>query len=133
MKKHKIWILAIFTMVFHFTVTSAFAGSLDGKSFTGHIGKIGKKSSNTDMITFENGRFSSSGCQKYGFGSGTYQTTTEGDRTHFVADTYSEKTGRITWVGTVSGDELNATYLWYKKDKYSEPKQIKWFKGAINK
>lgn len=133
MKLHKIWILAIITLAFNVAGISAFAGSLDGKTFTGDTGKIGNKSSNTDMITFENGQFSSSGCQKYGFGSGAYQTTTEGDKTHFVADTYSNETGRITWVGTVYGDKLNATYLWYKKGKYSEPKQIKWFKGAMNK
>lgn len=133
MKLHKIWILAIVTTIFGAASISAYAGSLDGKTFTGDTGKMGKKSANTDMISFENGQFTSSGCQKYGFGSGAYQTTDEGDKTHFVADTYSEKTGRITWVGTVSGDKLNATYLWYKKGKYSKPKQIKWFKGAMNK
>lgn len=133
MKMHKIWIVAIMAMAFNVAGMGAYAGTLDGKSFTGNTGKMGKKSSNTDVITFENGKFSSSGCQNYGFGSGAYQTTTEGEKTHFVADTFSEKTGRITWVGTVSGEKLDATYLWYKKGKYSEPKQIKWFKGNINK
>lgn len=133
MKLHKIWMVAIMAMAFNVSAMGAYAGSLDGKSFTGNTGKMGKKSSNTDVITFENGKFSSSGCQEYGFGSGTYQATTEGEKTHFVADTFSEKTGRITWVGTISGDKLDATYIWYKKGKYSEPKQIKWFKGNMNK
>ena len=131
MKMHKLWIAAIIAMALNVVGISAYAGSLDGKVFTGDTGKIGKKSANTDVITFENGRFASSGCQKYGFGSGEYLATSEGDSTHFVADTYSEKTGRITWVGTVTGNHLDATYLWYKKGKYSEPKQIKWFKGTL--
>lgn len=133
MKFNKIWMLSIITIVFNVVIISAYAGSLDGKTFSGNTGKIGKKSSETDVIKFENGQFSSSGCQDYGFGSSTYQTAIDGDTTHFVADTYSEKTGRITWVGTVSGDKLNATYVWYKKGKYSKPAQIKWFKGTEDK
>lgn len=133
MKLRNIWIWVLVLMAFNFAGSGAFAESLDGKAFTGDIGQVGKKSSNTDVLIFENGRLTSTGCQKYGFGSGTYKTTSEGDATHFVADTFSEKTGRITWVGTVSGDNLNATYIWYKKGKYSEPKQIKWFKGTMTK
>ena len=125
-----IWAIA---MAINIAGISAYAGELDGRAFTGDIGQVGKKSSNTDVLLFENGRLTSTGCQKYGFGSGAYQTTVEGDATHFVADTFSEKTGRITWVGTVTGDNLDATYIWYKKGKYSEPKQIKWFKGTVNK
>ena len=126
-------ILAIATLIISFASLTALAGTLDGMKFTGETGKIGKKSSEKDEVSFENGQFTSDGCQEYGFGSGTYETTVEGDTTHFVADTYSKKTGRITWVGTVTGDKLNATYLWYKKGKYSEPKQIKWFKGDMKK
>ena len=133
MRMHNFWIVAFAAMALSVVGISAYAGSLDGKAFTGDTGKIGKKSANTDVITFENGRFASSGCQKYGFGPGEYHTTSDGESTHFVADTYSEKTGRITWVGTVTGDHLDATYIWYKKGKYAEPKQIKWFKGALNK
>ncbi len=47
-------------------------------------------------------------CAKYGFGS--YTTTVEGDTTHFIADTYSEKTDRITWVGTISGSNIGVRY-----------------------
>lgn len=133
MRIKNVWLLAIITMIFGIGGINAFAGTLDGMTFTGDTGKIGKKTSDTDVISFENGQFSSSGCQEYGFGPGVYETTVEGDTTHFVADTYSEKTGRITWVGTVSGDKIDATYLWYKKGKYSKPKQIKWFKGAMKK
>jgi len=111
---------------------SAYAGNLDGKTFSGTTGEIGKKSSVNDEVRFENGQFTSLDCEKYGFGSGSYSTTVEGDKTHFVADTYSAKTGRITWVGTISGSKIDATYLWYKKGKYVKPKQIKWFKGTVN-
>ena len=133
MKALKLWLFAIVAMAFNVVGPGAYAGSLDGKAFTGDVGMIGNKKANTDVISFKDGRFASSGCQKYGFGSGEYHTTSDGDSTHFVADTYSEKTGRIAWVGTVTGNHLDATYIWYKKGKYTEPKQIKWFKGTLNK
>jgi hypothetical protein len=125
-------LLIVIAVIFVFANMSAYAGNLDGKTFSGTTGIMGKKSSEKDEIMFENGKFTSSGCAKYGFGSGTYVTTIVGDKTHFTADIYSEKTGRIAWVGTISGDDLDATYLWYKKGKDVKPKQIKWFKGAIN-
>jgi hypothetical protein len=120
-------------IIFGLANISVYAETLDGKSFIGETGEMGKKSSEEDEIRFENGRFTSVDCEKYGFESGSYTTTVERDKTHFVADTYSNKTGRIIWAGTVNGNKLDATYVWYKKGKYSKPKQIKWFKGTIKK
>ena len=122
----------IVMMVFFFAMAcvSAYAGPLDGKAFTGVTGKMGKKGSEQDEIRFENGQFRSVGCKEYGFGSGPYTATVDGDTIHFVADTYSDRTGRIAWVGTITGNEANATYLWFKKNKNAKPKQVKWFKGT---
>ena len=133
MKTTQFAIMIILT-VFALSITTlpAYANMLDGKSFSGMTGKMGKKGSQKDEIRFENGQFQSVDCKKYGFGSGPYVTRTEGDKTHFVADTYSADTGRIAWVGTISGNSLDATYLWYKKGKNTKPKQIKWFKGTAN-
>ena len=126
-------LLIFMAIIFGIASMTAYAGTLDGKTFAGTTGKLGKKGSEKDELRFENGQFISAGCGEYGFGAGSYETTVEGDETHFVADTYSDKTGRITWVGTISGNNLEATYLWYKKGKYAEPKQIKWFKGTMMK
>ena len=121
----------VIAIIFGIANVSAYAGNLDGKTFNGTTGVLGKNSSEKDEVRFDNGQFTSVDCEKYGFGSGPYITTVDGDKIHFTADTYSEKTGRITWVGTISGGNIDATYLWYKKGKYAEPKQIKWFKGAM--
>jgi len=124
-------LLIVIAIIFGIANISAYAGILDGKTFNGTTGKMGKKSSDKDTVRFENGQFTSVDCEKYGFGSGSYITTVDGDTTHFTADTYSEKTGRITWIGTISGSNIDATYLWYKKGKNVKPEQIKWFKGAM--
>ena len=109
----------------------AFAGSLDGKTFSGKEGHIGKKASGDDVVVFEDGVFVSNGCKEWGFSGGEYTTTNDGDKVHFVADTFSEKYGRITWTGTVAENHLDATYIWYDKGKYSKPEQVKWFSGDI--
>ena len=124
-------IFIVIVVIFSFTNMNVYAGILDGKIFSGTTGKMGKKSSEKDEVKFQNGQFTSVDCAKYGFGSGSYVTTIDGDKTHFTADTYSEKSGRITWVGTISGGDMDATYLWYKKGKYEKPKQVKWFKGSM--
>ncbi len=68
---------------------------------------MGKNWSEKDEIKFENGKFTSVDCTKNGCGSGSYETTVEGDKTHSIADTYSEKSCRITWVGTIFGDNIS--------------------------
>lgn len=120
---------AVVAATFAVTFTT-FAAELDGKTFKGPTGMMGEKTSEEDdTIRFENGQFVSEGCQPWGFGHGTYVTETVGDKVHFLADTFSEKEGRIAWIGTVSGNEANATYLWYKKNEYDRPEQVKWFRG----
>jgi hypothetical protein len=124
------FVLSIFLMV-SLVSTPALAGSLDGKTFSGKEGHIGKEALGDDTVVFENGKFISNGCKEWGFSGGDYTTTVDGDKVHFVADTYSEKYGRITWTGTVAGDHIDATYIWYDKGKYSKPEQVKWFSGDI--
>jgi hypothetical protein len=91
--------LIVFTITF-FGLT-AIAGVLDGKIFTGQEVLVGKKASGVDEVAFKDGKFISSGCIEWGFSGGDYATTADGENVHFVADTYSDKYGRITWTGTV--------------------------------
>jgi hypothetical protein len=123
-------LLCLVTTIFTIISVSAYAGALDGKAFVGPSGMMGKDASETDEVRFENGQFISLGCKEWGFGYGPYLTSAEGDKTHFVADTYSDKEGRITWIGTISGNNADVTYLWYKKGAYAKPEQIKWFQGT---
>ena len=109
----------------------AYSGILDGKTFIGKNGEIGKSGSEDDEIKFENGKFLSIGCAKYGFGDAEYTTKEDGDRVFFTADIYSDKYGRITYSGEVKGNNLNATFIWFDKGKYGKPEQVKWWKGNV--
>jgi hypothetical protein len=111
--------------------TLVHAGSLDGKYFSGQAGVMGQKAQEKDDIKFENGVFTSVDCQKYGFSGAPYHTTTEGDKIHFVSDTYSKEYGRIIWQGTVEGPKANATFVWYNRGKYEKPEQVKWYSGTL--
>src|SRR5210317_124262 len=68
------------TLFFFIMALPAYSGILDGKTFVGKNGEIGKKSSEDDEIKFENGKFFSVGCGKYGFGDAEYTTKADGDR-----------------------------------------------------
>jgi len=105
---------------------------LDGKTFVGKNGHLGKDGSGSDEIKFENGKFTSIGCTtKFGFSDAEYTTKVDGDRVFFTADIYSEKYGRMTYSGYVKGNDINANYFWYDKGKYENPEQVKWFKGSV--
>lgn len=123
-------VIALWISIFFFVLTiSAYGGIFDGKTFAGKNGEIGKSGSEDDEIKFENGKFYSVGCGKYGFGDADYTTKVDGDRVFFTADIYSKKYGRITYSGTVKGNALNAIFVWFDKGKYDKPEQIKWWKG----
>lgn len=109
----------------------AFCGPLDGKTYAGKNGQIGKSGSEDDEIQFSNGKFFSVGCGKYGFGDAEYTAREDGGRIFFTSDIYSARFGRITYSGVVSGDDLKATFIWFDKGKYDRPEQIKWWEGSI--
>ena len=123
-------VLIGFTLFFFLLAIPAYSGILDGKNFVGKNGQIGKSDSEDDEIKFENGKFMSVGCAKYGFGNAEYTAKADGNRVFFTADIYSDKYGRITYSGTVTGNDLKATFLWFDKGKYEKPEQVKWWKGS---
>jgi hypothetical protein len=88
----------------------AYSGILDGKTFVGKNGEIGKSDSEDDEIKFENGKFLSVGCAEYGFADADYTTKVDGDKVFFTTDIYSKKYGRITCSGMVKGNDLKATF-----------------------
>jgi len=127
-------ILIGFTLFFFLISIPAYSGMLDGKTFSGKNGHLGKDGSGSDEIKFENGKFVSVTCsEKYGFSDSEYTTKVDGDKVFFTADIYSDKYGRMTYSGYVKGNDINANYFWYDKGKYENPKQVKWFKGSAKK
>ncbi len=89
----------------------AFGEALDGQSFEGVFIAKGKTRGDADTLTFKNGRFRSSACDKYGYSDATYKTTNEGDAIRFEAQTQSAKHGTLRWAGFVRGDKLDATVM----------------------
>ena len=124
-------ILIGFTLFFFLIAIPVYSGMLDGKTFSGKNGHLGKDGSGSDEIKFENGKFVSVTCStKYGFSDAEYTTKVDGDKVFFTADIYSDKYGRMTYSGYVKGDDISANYFWYDKGEYEKPEQVKWFKGS---
>jgi len=112
------------------------SGVLDGKTFVIQEGEKGKEAKGTDTLVFQDGKFHSVGCDEYGFGDAPYTTTVQGDTVMFVADTTSEKKGKMHWEGTVKGDRIEVTYVWVDRSHWYKPNAKpleKWGKGELKK
>jgi hypothetical protein len=93
------------------------SGALDGKRFDGVFMERGKTSGDADTLTFRDGRFRSSACDKYGYSDAAYKASTQGDTTVFEAETESAKYGKLLWKGTVRGEKLDATVMSIRSGK----------------
>jgi hypothetical protein len=105
---------------------------LEGKVFVGHTGPLNGPVNGEDEVVFRNSRFLSTACDKWGFDSAGYAATVQPDGIHFTSVTKSPKHGQILWKGVVSGDTINATYLWTKERWYwFNAREERWFKGKL--
>ena len=93
------------------------SSTLDGKQFQGVFLEKGKLSGESDRITFTNGRFRSSACDRYGYSDAAYQSSAAGDAIAFEAETNSPKYGKLRWRGVVRGDKLDATATMLREGK----------------
>jgi hypothetical protein len=109
------------------------SASLDGKKFVGPTGEKGKKVHHIDAFSFSDGKFTSSACFQYGFKSGPYTATVEGDFIHFQAETSSPTHGKMVWKGTLDGDTLDVSYTWTKQRWLWTTFREYWFKGSLEK
>ncbi len=92
-------------------------GPLDGRKFEGVFIERGKTSGDADTITFKDGRFRSSACDRYGYSDAAYKSTAQGDTISFEAETQSAKYGRLAWKGTVRDGKLDATAIMLREGK----------------
>lgn len=83
--------------------------ALDGREFQGVFLQRGKTSGDADTLVFNNGRFRSLACDRYGYSDAVYRTSSAGDSTRFEAETESAKYGKLVWRGVVRGGKLDAT------------------------
>ena len=90
---------------------------LEGRRFEGVFIQRGKTSGDADTLTFNNGRFRSSACDRYGYSDASYRVTVQGDAIAFEAETESPKYGKLHWKGVVRGDRLDATAMMQQSGK----------------
>ena len=89
--------------------TCAEPGSLDGKRFDGVFIERGKTKGEADVLSFKDGRFRSTACDRYGYSDAPYQSRSEGDAIAFEAQTESAQYGRLVWKGVIRNGKLDAT------------------------
>ncbi len=136
---------AIFLLVSAFVISSFSTGELlqagetsgllDGRSYVGKTGEVGKEAAEDEEIVFRDGKLHSVGCEPWDFNDGEYKImrSGEGDKIHFEAETESPKHGKIVWKGTVEGDSIDVNYTWSKKGWLGTKTKDKWFKGVLKK
>ena len=95
----------------------ALANNLDGRSFQGVFLERGKTSGDADTITFKDGRFRSSACDRYGYSDAAYKVVPAGDTVRFEAETQSAKYGKLLWNGVIRGEKLDATVMMVRDGK----------------
>ena len=83
--------------------------SLDGKRFDGVLLERGKTCGDADTVLFENGRFRSTACDKYGYGDGPYTATASPDGVSFEARTENPQHSQLLWRGVIRGVRLDGT------------------------
>jgi hypothetical protein len=106
---------------------------LEGKSFSGELGLVGKPASATDLLLFNDGMFISKGCEKRcGYTAAEYEIRAEGDNFEVMSETPCLKSdATIVWQGTVKGDEIEGTFTWINKRWYWTFEKEFWFKGKL--
>lgn len=93
------------------------SGTLDGKIFEGVFLEKGKTRGDADTLTFKDGRFHSSACDRYGYTDAPYQAQADGAAIRFETETQSPKYGVLRWSGYIHGDKLDATVLMVRDGK----------------
>jgi hypothetical protein len=106
---------------------------LEGKSFSGELGLLGKPASATDLLLFGDGMFISKGCEKRcGYTAAEYQIRAEGDHFEVMSETPClNSDATIVWQGTVKGDEIEGSFTWINKRWYWTFEKEFWFKGKL--
>lgn len=108
-----------------FVATSADAGALDGKTFTGEMGEKGNVKGDKEQVEFSDGKFHSIACDAYGFTAAPYTESVKGNTTTFKSETSSPTEGKMSWSGTVKGELLEGTVVWNKDGQAAKEYWIK--------
>lgn len=103
--------------------------ALEGMQFAGPLAVEGETSPDEDLLSFEDGKFSSKVCIEYGFAPALYWVRWDTDGLHFIAELESPENGTIRFEGVTDGKQLSATALWTKERWYWTIEQRLHFTG----
>ena len=109
------------------------AGRLDGLTFVGQLGPIGRPGDVEDTLVFANGMFVSEECEvRCNYPASPYYTRIRGDALEFVSETRCpHKDATIIWRGTVSDGVLRGESVWTLKRWYWTVEHRFWFEGRL--
>ena len=108
-----------------------FFDPLDGKVFVVDYGPLGKASLGEDVFRFDDGWFTSTGCQRYGFSAAPYWLRVDGEDMLFRAELTSPEAGVMVITGTISGDALEAASVWTRERWYRTVRLESWYAGML--
>jgi hypothetical protein len=91
---------------------------LEGMQFVGPLVVGDQTDPSEDVLTFEDGQFSSQTCLEYGFAPAPYWVRSDDDGLHFRAELQNPQHGTIRFEGVFDGEEMLATALWTKERWY---------------
>ncbi len=88
-------------------------GALDGKAFLGAFTESGVHRGREELIEFQDGKFQSTLCRRYGFGTPAYFCTRRVDGSlRFTASASTDKIGTMNWDVVVYGNRLDGVMTW---------------------
>jgi hypothetical protein len=108
------------TMVFAMGmgVATALAAGLDNSAW--HM----KEKTKTDSLVFVNGQLTSAECIPYGFVTGPYSATTEGNTIRWTAVQTNADGEKMTWKGEATGKTMKGSYTY--TDKAGKASTTEW-------
>lgn len=104
-----LFLLPVFGLLPGATARAGAQGGLDGRAFLVERGRKGEPPFGKDLYVFEQGRFRSVSCDRFGC-EGPYTSSASRDSITFVADIQSADHGAMHWEGTVRGDNIEVRY-----------------------
>lgn len=107
------------------------AHALQDVKFVGPLAVGGETVPPDDVLTFEDGMFSSRTCRGFGFAPAPYWVRRDADGLHFRATLQSPENGEIRFDGVFDGKQTRATAQWTKERWYWTVDQTIEFTGGI--
>ena len=109
------------------------SGILDGMTFVGEVGLLGKPADIKDDLVFSEGNFLSVRCERLcNYPARPYFVREVDGVVEFVSETKCPtKDAKIVWRGTVDGDSIKGVFTWTSSRWYWTIEKQFWFEGKL--